>query len=56
MRLGVGRLLIAIAAVVVRLNGDHSTANLLGLAFLGAATFDLYWTPELRTAVRTTRS
>jgi hypothetical protein len=56
MRLGVARLLIAIASVAARLGGDPSTADLLAFAFLGAATFSLYRTPELRSAVRTIRS
>lgn len=56
MRLGVARLLIALASVVARMGGDHSTADLLAFAFLTAATFNLYRAPELRTAVRTIRS
>jgi len=56
MRLGVGRLLLAIASVVVRMGGDHSTADVLAFAFFTSATFNLYRTGELRTAVRTVRS
>lgn len=56
MRLGVGRLLLAIASVAVRLGGDHNTADLLAFAFLAAATLTLYRTPELRAAVRLARS
>jgi hypothetical protein len=56
MRVGVGRLLLAIASVAVRMDGDHSAADLLALAFLTSATFNLYRTGELRTAVRTVRS
>jgi hypothetical protein len=56
MRLGVGRLLLAIASVAARLGGDHSAADILAFTFLGAATFTLYRTRELRAAVRTVRS
>jgi hypothetical protein len=56
MRLGVGRLLLAIASVAVRLGGDHNTADLLAFAFLGAATLTLYRTSELRAAIRLARS
>ena len=56
MRLGVGRLLLAIASVVARLAGDHNTADLLALAFLACATFMVCRTGELRAAVRAVRS
>lgn len=56
MRLGVGRLLLAIASVAVRMGGDHHAADLLAVAFLTSATFALYRTGELRAAVRTVRS
>ena len=56
MRLGVGRLLLAIASVAARLAGDHSTADLLAFAFLTSATLVLYRTPDLRAAVRLVRS
>ena len=56
MRLGVGRLLLAVASVAVRLGGDYYTADLLGFAFLASATLALYRTPELRAAVRRARS
>jgi hypothetical protein len=56
MRLGVGRLLLAIASVAVRLGGDHVTADLLAFAFLTSVTFALYRTGELRTVARTVRS
>ena len=56
MRLGVGRLLLAIASVAARLGGDHGTADLLAFAFLGAATITLYRTREFRAAVRLGRS
>ena len=56
MRLGVGRLLLAIASVAVRLGGDHQVADLLAFAFLTSATLALYRTGEIRTVVRTVRS
>jgi hypothetical protein len=56
MRLGVGRLLLAIASVAVRMAGDHGVADLLAFAFFTSATFSLYRTGDLRTAVRTVRS
>ncbi len=56
MRLGVGRLLLAIASVAVRMGGDHNTADLLAFAFLGAATLALYRTRDLRAPVRIARS
>jgi hypothetical protein len=56
MRLGVGRLLLAIASIAMRLSGDHNTADLLAFAFLAAATLTLYRTPELRAAIRVVRS
>jgi hypothetical protein len=56
MRLGVGRLVLAIASVAARLAGDHSAADLLAIAFLTVATFMMYRTGELRAAVRTVRS
>ncbi len=56
MRLGVGRLLLAIASVAVRMGGDPYAADLLAFAFLTSATFALYRTGELRAAVRTVRS
>ena len=40
MRLGVGRLLLAIASVAVRMSGDHDTADLLAFAFLAGATLN----------------
>jgi hypothetical protein len=42
MRLGVGRLVLAIASVVARMSGDHMAADLLAFAFLGGVTFHLY--------------
>ena len=56
MRLGVGRLVLAIASVVVRMNGDNATADLLAFAFLAGATFNLYRTRELRVVARPVRS
>ena len=56
MRLGVGRLLLAIASVVVRMTGDHYVADLLAIAFLASATLSVYRTGELRSAVRAVRS
>jgi hypothetical protein len=56
MRVGVGRLLLAIASVAVRMGGDHYAADLLAFAFLTSATLTLYRTGELRAAVRTVRS
>jgi hypothetical protein len=56
MRLGVGRLLLAIASAAVRLGGDPIAADLLALTFLAVATLTLYRTSELRPAVRTVRS
>jgi hypothetical protein len=56
MRLGVGRLLLAIASVVVRMGGDHAAADLLAFAFLTSATVNLYRSSALRSAVRTLRS
>jgi hypothetical protein len=56
MRLGVGRLLIAIASMLARLGGDPVTADLLGFAFFTAATLHLYRTSDLRAAVRAVRS
>jgi hypothetical protein len=56
MRLGVGRLVLAIASVVVRMSGDHAAADLLAFAFLTSATFNLYRTAELRAVVRGARS
>ena len=56
MRLGVGRLVLAIASVLVRMNGDHATADLIAFAFLTSATFHLYRTREFRPAVRAVRS
>jgi hypothetical protein len=56
MRLGVGRLLIAIASVVVRMGGDIVAADLLAYAFLTSVTLNLYRSADLRSAVRTLRS
>jgi hypothetical protein len=56
MRLGVGRLLLAIASVAVRMAGEHNAADLLALAFFASATFNLYRTGEIRAVVRTVRS
>jgi hypothetical protein len=56
MRLGVGRLLLAIASVVVRMGGEIVAADLLAHAFLASATLDLYRSADLRSAVRTLRS
>ena len=56
MRLGVGRLLLAIGSVVARIGGEHNTADLLAYAFLTAATFHLCHRRELQTLVRTARS
>jgi hypothetical protein len=56
MRLGVGRLLLAIASVAVRMAGEHTVADMLALAFFASATFNLYRTGEIRSAVRTVRS
>jgi hypothetical protein len=56
MRLGVGRLLLAIASVAVRMGGDIYTADLLAYVFLTSVTLALYRTGELRTVVRTVRS
>ena len=56
MRLGVGRLLLAMASVVVRMSGDYYVADLLAMGFLTSATFALYRTGELRAAVRAARS
>jgi hypothetical protein len=56
MRLGVGRLVLAIASVVARMYGDHTAADLLAFAFLGGATFNLYRTRGLLADVRVGRS
>jgi hypothetical protein len=56
MRLGVGRLLLAIASVTLRIAGDPVTADVLAIAFLTSATVHLYRAGELRTAVRPVRS
>ena len=56
MRLGVGRLVLALASVIVRMNGDHAAADLFAFAFLGSATLNLYRTRDLRPAVRIVRS
>ena len=56
MRLGVGRLLLAIASVVVRMGGDIVAADLLAFGFLTSATLNLYRSADLRSAVRTLRS
>jgi hypothetical protein len=56
MRLGVGRLLLAIASVAVRMSGDHVVADLLAYGFVMSATLSLYRNRELRTAVRPVRS
>jgi hypothetical protein len=56
MRLGVGRLVLALASVVVRMGGDHGAADLLAFAFLTVATFNLYRAGELRAVVRVARS
>ena len=56
MRLGVGRLLLAIASVAVRMTGDQYVADLLAIAFLASVTLSVYRTGELRSAVRTVRS
>ena len=56
MRVGVGRLLLAIASVVVRMGGDAVAADLFAFAFLTSATFNLYRSTDLRSTVRTLRS
>jgi len=56
VRLGVGRLLLAIASVGVRMAGESIAADLLAFAFLTSATFNLYRSADLRSAVRTLRS
>jgi len=56
MRLGVGRLLLAIASVAVRMGGDHGTADLLAVAFLTSATLALYRPREFRATARAVRS
>jgi hypothetical protein len=56
MKLGVGRLLLAIASVVARIAGDPVAADMLAFAFLGAATLHLYRAHDLRAAVRAIRS
>ena len=56
MKLGVGRLLLAIASVLVRMTGDQVAADLLAFAFFTSATLSLYRTGELRTAGRAVRS
>jgi hypothetical protein len=56
MRLGVGRLLLAIASVLVRMSGDALAADLLAYAFLTSATFSLCYSRELRLFVRSARS
>jgi hypothetical protein len=56
MRLGVGRLVLAIASVVVRMSGDHGAADLLAFGFLTVATFNLYRAGELRAVLRVARS
>ena len=55
MRLGVGRLVLAIASVIVRMNGDHAAADLLAFAFLTGATLNLYRGGELRAIARPVR-
>ena len=56
MRLGVGRLLLAIASVVARQAGDAALADLFAYAFLGVLTLHLYRAGDLRSAVRAARS
>jgi hypothetical protein len=56
MRIGVGRLVLALASVMVRMTGDHAAADLFAFAFLGSATLNLYRTRDLRPAIRTARS
>jgi len=55
MRIGVGRLLLAIGSVIVRMYGDHAAADLLAFAFLTSATLNLY-RREPPSAVRAVRS
>ena len=50
MRLGVGRLLLAIASVVARMGGEHNTADLLAYAYLATVTFHLCHWRDLRDA------
>ena len=47
MRLGVGRLLLAIASVLMRMRGDAFAADLLAFAFVANATFCLCYSREL---------
>jgi hypothetical protein len=56
MRVGVGRLVLAIASMAVRMMGAHAAADLFAFAFLTSATFNLYRTRELRPAFRALRS
>jgi hypothetical protein len=56
MRLGVGRLVFAIASVVARMNGDYMAADLLAFAFLAGATLNLYRTRVLLAVSHAVRS
>jgi hypothetical protein len=56
MRLGIGRLLLAIASVLMRMHGDAFAADLLAFAFIAQATFCLCYSRELRGFVRSARS
>jgi hypothetical protein len=51
MRIGVGRLVLAIASLLARMNGAHAAADLFAFAYLTSATFNLYRARELRPAV-----
>jgi len=56
MRLGVGRLLLAIASVLMRMRGEAFAADLLAFAFVSQATFCLCYSREFRGLVRSARS
>lgn len=56
MRLGVGRLLLAIASVLMRMRGEAFAADLLAFAFMANATFCLCYSRQLRGFVRSARS
>jgi hypothetical protein len=51
-----GPLLVAIASVIVRISGDHATADLLALAYLGTLTLSLHRGTELQAAAKVAAS
>jgi hypothetical protein len=51
-----GPLLVAIACAAVRISGDHGTADLLALAYLGVLTLILHRGGDLQAAARVASS